>query len=117
MTESVKEKMVDFCANANAFKKAYLYPEAYRTSNALERVMNYQDRLLYTMQYFHGTHESSSLYARAMALLWNFHPYDRKTQRKYGPGSSPFQRFNGFQYHHQWLENMMIAASIGGWKT
>ena len=117
MTESVKEKVGDFCANANTFKKAYHYPGAYRTSNALERLMNYQDRLLYAMQYFHGTNESNSRYARAMALLWNFHPYDRKTQRNYGLAASPFQKLNGFQYHHNWLQNMMIAASIGGWKT
>ncbi len=111
---TVKEKVLDLCAHAADFKKAYDHPGAYRTSNALDRLMDYQDRLLYTMRYFHGTQESASLYVRAMALVWNFHPYGQKTQNKYGPRTSPFERLNGFRYHDNWLENMMIAASLGG---
>ena len=38
----------------------------------------------------------------------------QKTQHKYGPHASPFQQLNGFCYHKNGLENMMIAASIGG---
>jgi len=117
MAETVKEKLVELWNSAAEFKKAYHHPGAYRTSNALERRMDYLDRILYTGHYFHGTYDSASLYARAMALLWNFHPYDRRTQRKYGIGASPFEQLNGLRYHDNWLENMMIAASIGGWKT
>jgi len=114
---TVKEKVLDLCAHAADFKKAFDHPEAYRTSNALDRLMDYQDRLLYTMQYFHSTTESASLYVRAMALVWNFHPYGQKTQDKYGPRASPFQQLNGFRYHDNWLENMMIAASMNGRKA
>ena len=114
MATTVKEKVLDLCAHAADFKKAFDHPGAYRTSNALDRLMDYQDRLLYTMQYFHGTRESASLYVRAMALVWNFHPYGQKTQDKYGPRASPFQQLNGFRYHDNWLENMMIAASLNG---
>lgn len=117
MAETVKEKLVELWNSAVEFKKAYLHPGAYRTSNALERRMDYLDRILYMGHYFHGTYDSASLYARAMALLWNFHPYDRRTQHKYGIGNSPFEQLNDFRYHDNWLENMMIAASIGGWKT
>ena len=116
MTTTVKEKLEDLWTHTTDFKKAYDHPGAYRTSNALDRLMNYQDRLLYTMQYFHGTRESACLYVRAMALVWNFHPYGLKTQRKYGPRASPFQQLNGFGYHDNWLENMMIAASLNGRK-
>lgn len=111
---SAKEKLLDLCHRAADFKKAYAHPGAYRTSNALERLMNYQDRLLYAMQYFHGHPASASLYARAMALVWNFHPYDQRTQKKYGARAAPFERVNGFRYHDNWLENMMIAASMKG---
>lgn len=114
MALTVKEKVLDLCAHAADFKKAFDHPGAYRTSNALDRLMDYQDRLLYTMQYFHGTAESACLYVRAMALAWNFHPYGQKTQRKYGSRASPFQQLNGFGYHDNWLENMMIAASLNG---
>jgi hypothetical protein len=111
---SAKEKLLDLCHRAADFKKAYAHPGAYRTSNALERLMNYQDRLLYAMQYFHGHPASASLYVRAMALVWNFHPYDQRTQKKYGARAAPFERINGFRYHDNWLENMMIAASMKG---
>jgi hypothetical protein len=113
---SAKEKVLDLCDHAADFKKAYAHPGAYRTSNALERLMNYQDRVLYAMQYFHGHIASASLYARAMALVWNFHPYDQRTQKKYGPRASPFERVNGFRYHDNWLENLMVAASLRGRK-
>ncbi len=114
MLASAKEKVLDLCAKAQAFKQAYHHPGCYRTSNGLERLMNYQDRLLYAMQYFHGTLQSASLYVRAMALLWNFHPYGRRSQEKYGAQTSPFERINQFRYHDNWLENMMIAASLRG---
>ncbi len=117
MALPVKEKVLELCTHSAAFKVAYGHPGAYRTSNALERLMNYQDRLLYAGQYFHGTTQSASRYVRAMAMVWNFHPYDLRTQGKYGLQSSPFQRLNGFRYHDNWLQNLMIAASIGGRKT
>ena len=79
--------------------------------------MNYLDRLLYTAKYFHGKITNASLYVRAMAILWNFHPYDIRTQTKYGTGSSHFERLNDFRYHDNWVENLMIATSIGDWKT
>jgi hypothetical protein len=31
----------------------------------LDRLMNYQDRILYAMQYLHGNKESARLYVRA----------------------------------------------------
>lgn len=117
MALSAKEKILELCENAAAYKRAYNHPGAYRTSNALERLMNYMDRILYTAQYFHGKITMASLYARALAMVWNFHPYDIRTQSKYGLASSPFERLNGFRYHDNWLENLMIAASIGGRKT
>jgi hypothetical protein len=107
----VKEKVLSLCHKASSFRKMFGFPDAYRTSNALDRLMNYQDRLLYAMQYFHGTKESARLYARSMALVWNFHPYGTRTQSMYPNRTSPFEYLNGFRYHDNWLQNMMIAAS------
>ena len=112
LPDIIKDKVRDLCDHADAFKAAYRHPGSYRTSNGLERLMNYQHRLLLTMQYFHGTRPSATLYVRAMALLWNFHPYGRTTQQKYRTQASPFERINQFRYHDNWLENMMIAASL-----
>ena len=89
--EQVQQKLLNLEAKAASLKVAYEFPEAYRTSNALDRLMNYQDRLLYTMQYFHGTWQSARLQLRAMALIWNFHPYGRRTRSK-TPDRSPHLR-------------------------
>jgi hypothetical protein len=51
------------------FVPAFRFPEAHRTSNAVDRLMNHPDRHLYAMRYLHGTHESARLALRAMALL------------------------------------------------
>ncbi|NJR54851.1 MAG: hypothetical protein HC768_09840 [Acaryochloris sp. CRU_2_0] len=52
--------------------------------------MNSQVRLLYAMQYFHGTFHSAGQSLRAMALLWNFHPYGQKIQAMPPHSMSPF---------------------------
>lgn len=115
--EPVKEKILELCRKAPRFKVAFSYPGAHRTSNALDRLMNYQDRILYAMQYFHGTKDSAILYLRSMALIWNFHPYGTKTQSQFPDRVSPFEDINGFHYHENWLQNMLVAASMGGWRT
>ena len=51
---------------------------------------------------------------RAMALLWNFHPYGARMRRGDQTRCSPFQDVNGFQYHDNWLHNLLIASSMGG---
>lgn len=47
LTGSVQEKLLALCHKAPHFKIAFDFPTAYRTSNALDRLMNYQDHLLY----------------------------------------------------------------------
>lgn len=115
--DSVKEKVLGLCKKAPEFKKAFLYPGSHRTSNGIDRLMDYQDRILYSIRYFHGHRESAILYLRAMALMWNFHPYSTRARQQHeGLGTSPFEELNGFHYHSNWLQNMQIAASLGGWK-
>ncbi len=93
------KKMRTLCRRASGFKIAYQFPMAHRTSNMVDRLMNHQDRLLYTMQYFHGTKASARLYLRAMALVWNFHPYGARTRSDCPERMSPFTELNGFRYH------------------
>lgn len=47
-----------------------------------------------------------------MALPWNFHPYGSRTKFKHPSRSSPFKDLNGFQYHDNWLRNLLIASSM-----
>ncbi|MCB1194186.1 MAG: hypothetical protein KDK90_27365 [Leptospiraceae bacterium] len=112
--EVVKEKLLELCFKRDRFKVSYQFKGRHRTSNALDRLMNYQDKILYGMKYFHGkTDDSATLYARAMALLWNFHPYSSRLTYK-GNRISPFEDLNGFVYHENWLHNMLVASSLGG---
>ena len=111
------QKIRKLCRRAAQFKVAYQFPMAHRTSNLVDRLMNHQDRLLYTMQYFHGNKESARLYLRSMALIWNFHPYGARTRSKYSTRISPFSDLNGFSYHDNWLHNLLIASSMNGRKT
>lgn len=96
------------------FQRAFDFPDAYRTSNQVDRPMNYLDRTLYAMQDFHGLWDSAEQSSRAMALLWNFHPFCRKTQKAMGGGLCPFEQLNGFRYHDNWIRNLLIASSLNG---
>jgi hypothetical protein len=90
LPEPVRLKLLRIPDKAPRFKVAFDFPDAYRTSNALDRLLNFQDRLLYAMQYFHGTFHSAQQSLRAMALLWNFHPYGQKIQAMAPHSMSPF---------------------------
>ena len=112
--DSVRGAMSRIAANVARYSKAYHHPQAPRTTNMVDRLMNYQNRILFDMQSFHGTKHSANLATRAMALLWNFHPYGSRTCSGNKERVSPFQDLNGFQYHDNWLGNLLIAASRAG---
>jgi hypothetical protein len=64
------------------------------------------------MRYWHSTIDSARLAVRAMALQWNFHPYGARLRRDQPSRVSPFDDLNGFQYHPNWLHNLLIASSM-----
>jgi len=110
----VREMVLKLCRKGPQFVHAYRFPTAHRTSNALDRLMHHQDRRLYAMRYLHGTPESARLAVRAMALQWNFHPYGARCRGDDRTRCSPFHDLNGFEYHPNWLHNLLIASSMGG---
>ncbi|RMD60326.1 hypothetical protein D6833_09910 [Candidatus Parcubacteria bacterium] len=112
--ESVRHTMTKIARHVTRYSLAYRFPDAPRTTNPVDRLMNYQDRCLEDGQLFHGTRDSANLAARAMALLWNFHPYGTRTRNGQAHRGSPFEDINGFRYHDSWLQNFMIAASRAG---
>lgn len=114
LPDKAGQKLMNLPAKAPQLKVTFELPDAYRTSNQVDRLMNYQDRILYAMQYFHGTLEAARQELRAMALLWNFHPYSRKVQALEPHSMSPFEDLNGFRYHDNWLCNFLIASSCNG---
>lgn len=114
LPKAVKQRLLRLRNKSNFFQRAYDFPEAYRTSNQVDRPMNYLDRILYAMQGFHGTWQSAQKEVRAMALLWNFHPFCRKTRALKQGCLCPFEQLNGFRYHDDWMRNFLIASSLNG---
>ena len=102
------------CRRRADFTPAYDCPQAHRTSNAVDRLLNSQDRLLDAMRYCHATTASARLAVRAMALPWNVHPYGARLRRDQPSRVAPFDDLNGLQYHPNWLHNLLIASSMGG---
>lgn len=80
----------------------------------IDRLMRFQDKRLFCSQHFHGTLQSADKIIRAHALLINFCPYAQNTIQYNGGIHSPFEKLNGFVYRENWLENLLVAASLGG---
>ena len=107
LPERIIIKTGELIQKKREFKPGIEMDKAHRTSNMVDRLMNFQDKALSSAKHLHG-HNSANLFVRAHALIWNFHPYCKKVKRH-----SPFEDLNGFIYHQNWLENMMIATSCG----
>lgn len=119
VNERVREKVEDLCAKVSLFEVAYDHPQCYRTSNQIDRPMDALDRYLYQIRYFRGHRHSANLKVRSWAMIYNFMPLCQRVQkRKERPKkSSRFEELNGFVYHSNWLENLLIAGSMNGFRT
>lgn len=111
-----KEKVLGLCQKKKLFLKAYDRLTSHRTSNMLDRLMKFMDRHLFDMQYFHKNLKAAQLGIRAWALIWNFAPSSPVTVKKYSGQLSPAERLNGFRYHDNWLQNLMVSASRSGFR-
>lgn len=80
----------------------------------LDRLMKFQDRRLLNSQHFHGTTRSAIQSMRAHALIMNFCTYCPQVIRNKSNIDTPFEQLNGFKYRDNWLENLLVAASLGG---
>lgn len=109
----LKTKVIRLCERRKDFTPAYKHPESARTSNEVDRLMDFQDRQLYAMRGLKGNREATRLMLRASCLLWNFHPYTRHTKES-ASARSPFEQMNGFLYEEDWLRNLLCAASLKG---
>ena len=113
VTGPTLDAILKLCSKADRFALAFGYPDAHRTSNMLDRQLDSLDRSLYSARYFHGHLMSAEYQLRAWALLHNFRPYcpRSKIRKKY---HSPFHKLNGFLYRDNWLQNLLVASSMGG---
>jgi len=79
---------------SSIYQRAYDYPEAYRTTNMVDRLMRWIDRSLFIRQYYHGTLTSANQMARAWALLRNYYPYCCQSNLE----MSAFQQLRNVRY-------------------
>jgi hypothetical protein len=100
-------------AKTERFVLAFAYPQAYRTSNMIDRLMEPMARWLFSARAFHGHWRCAELQVRAWALCHNFWPYcpRAKVSQHY---RSPAHKLNGFVYHQNWLHNLLISTSSAG---
>jgi hypothetical protein len=98
------------CSKTGEFLLTFEYPDAYRTSNMIDRHMEPMDRCLNSARYFHGHLMSAEFQIRGWALMHNFQRYcpRSKIREQY---QSPAHKLNRFVYHDNWLHNLLISTS------
>ncbi|WP_231715561.1 hypothetical protein [Desulfosarcina widdelii] len=103
--------------NIASYRVAHDHPKAHRTSNMVDRLMQRMDRHLYSTQYFHGSADSAQLSIRGWTLINNFAPFNPRTANVFNGLKSPAERLNQFRYHDNWLQNLYVSASLGGYRS
>ena len=81
----------------------------------LDRVMRGMNGYLVACQHLHGSAYATRLHARAWALLHNFTPWGPEAQRA-NRWHSPAERLNQHRYHDNWLHNLLVSASLTGYR-
>ena len=101
------------CVKTDLFILAFDYPDAYRTSNMIDRHMEPMARWLHSSRFFHGHWHSAERQIRAWALFHNFWPYCPRANISQH-FRSPVHKLNGHLYHSNWLHNLLISTSAVG---
>jgi len=110
------EQVEKFCKRKREYAEAYGHPGGHRTSNMLDRVMRSMSRYFDDGQHLHGSEAAVELHCRAWALLYNFRPWHEATARANGGWRCPAERLNRHRYHDDWLQNLLVSASLGGYR-
>jgi hypothetical protein len=112
----VLEQVRKLCGRAREYGRAYAHPGGHRTSNMLDRVMRAMNRYFDAGQHLHGSFAACARHCRAWALLHNFRPWHPAVARANGGHDSPAVRLNGHRYHDDWLQNLLVSASLAGYR-
>lgn len=110
------EAVEKLCAKVDSFAQTFDYPQAYRTSNMIDRHMIPLDRWLFAARYFHGNWASAEYQIRSWVLFHDFMPYCPRAKIR-DTFISPAHKLNGFVYHDNWLHNLLISTSCAGLMT
>ncbi len=114
--EVVREKVLALCSKKGAFVVAYSHPGCHRTSNLVDRLLRRLDYRLYCAQHLHGSRTANEQGLRGWALIHNFAPSCPWTVRETPELRSPAERLNGKRYHAEWLQNLLVSASLAGYR-
>jgi hypothetical protein len=82
----------------------------------LDRVMRGMSRYFEGGQHLHGSPAACGRHVRAWALLHNFRPWGPEAVRDTDGWRSPAERLNKHRYHDDWLQNLQVSASLGGYR-
>ena len=74
LTGTALDAVEKLCAKTDIFTLAFDHPDAYRTSNMIDRHMEPMARWLHSTRFFHGHWHSAELQIRTWALFHNFWP-------------------------------------------
>ena len=115
-TAWVLEQVKKLCGRAKEYGEAYRQVGGHRTSNMLDRVMRGMNRYFDDGQHLHGGEDASERHCRAWALLFNFRPWNPATARANEGWRCPAERVNKYRYHDNWLHNLLVSASLAGFR-
>lgn len=113
----MKKNILNLCKKKKRWMEQLDFPTAHKTSNMMDRLMRAMNRHAFNSQMFHSTISSTTKNFRAFALLYNFAPSCPAAWDESKVLKSPAARLNGFVYHDDWLQNLMIAASLAGFRN
>jgi hypothetical protein len=117
LSGEIRERALRLCGRGAEYGEAYGHEGAHRTSAALDRVMRPMNGYWVGCQRMHGGTEARRLHSRAWALLHNFSPYSTQAVRANGgKWRSPAERLNRHRYHDNWLHNLLVSASLAGFR-
>lgn len=112
----LREKVLTMCDRKAEYACAYEHRDGHRTSNMLDRVMKPMNEYFEGCQHLHGEAEAAEAHCRAWALLHNFTPWSPATVRANEGWQSPAERLNQHRYHEDWLHNLLVSASLAGYR-
>jgi len=112
----VLEQVRKLCGRARDYGRAYAHPGGHRTSNMMDRVMRAMNRYFDDGQHLHGSEIACGRHCRAWALLHNFRPWHPAVARTNDGHQSPAVRLNQHHYHENWLHNLLVSASLAGYR-
>ena len=114
----MKQNILKLCKKKDRWMRHFDSASAHRTSNMVDRLMRAMKKHAYNSQMFHSKNiDRTTDNFRAFALLYNFAPSCPSVWKENSSLKSPAARINNFVYHENWLHNLYVSASLGGFRN